>query len=135
MLYPNVITLNTGDMGKYCFKPHPCFCEATSSRPCILYSFIYNTFNFQNIRHQPLPLPEVSVVKMLRPSPSTLILAVVLAVVMSLQCFFPVCFCILPGLILAIMVWCVMMEYMLERGKMYPIASYVVPQSKYEFGI
>ncbi len=28
-----------------------------------------------------------------------------------------------------------MMEYMLERGKMYPIASYVVPQSKYEFGI
>ncbi len=60
-------------------------------------------FIFQRERHQPHPLSEVSVVKKVHSS-STIILAIVLAVVMGLQCCLPVFFCTLPGLILAIKV-------------------------------
>lgn len=49
-------------------------------------------------------LPSASVAPVQRPSLSTIILAIILAVVMSLQCFIPAFFCIIPGTVLAIKV-------------------------------
>ncbi len=48
--------------------------------------------------------PSAQVEQRPHPSPVPLILAVVVAVVMGLQCFIPVIICVVPGLVLALKV-------------------------------